>query len=423
MSTVDVELDNTAPDITITTPNINDLIGLTAPSYSLSITEGNLDSIWYSLDGGITNSSFVGSIGTINQALWDAASNGSITITFWVNDTLGNIGTNAVTIQKDSIAPLITINQPIGGQVFNETSPNFDLSISENNLDSVWYTLDDGITNTTIISFTGTINQQLWNFVLNGNTTITFYANDTLGNSGFSEVIIEKKIIDTQGPLLTSLVESSDPLELGQAISIQVTAFDISNISSVQIEILGIKYNMTSLGGDIYEYQWIPGNTANLLYTIFANDTVGNANFLIDSVTIQDTTLPTFSNLSESEDLVDPGNSIITTLDATDISGIQEVIISFEGYNYNMTNTVDDTWSYTLTAPDAPGAYHYVIFIIDNNNNINSIEGSFRVGGVVSGTPGEPTNGNTIQLFLGIIGILGIANIVLIFKKFRGGKS
>ncbi|MHA1985365.1 MAG: hypothetical protein ACW98D_01885 [Promethearchaeota archaeon] len=52
MSTVDVEIDDTAPGISITTPNINDLIGQTAPSYSLSITEGNLDSIWYSLNGG-----------------------------------------------------------------------------------------------------------------------------------------------------------------------------------------------------------------------------------------------------------------------------------------------------------------------------------------------------------------------------------
>ncbi|MEE9572025.1 MAG: hypothetical protein V3W20_03150, partial [Candidatus Neomarinimicrobiota bacterium] len=132
---------------------------------------------------------------------------------------------------------------------------------------------------------------------------------------------------------------------------------------------------------------------------------------------------PTFNNLSESADLVDPGDSVIITLDATDISGIQEIIISFEGFNYTMTNTGGDTWNYTLTAPDTPGAHHYIIYVADNNNNINSVEGSIRVRGTVSGTPGELTDATTIQMFLGIIGILGIANIVLIFKKFRGGKS
>ncbi|MHA2183236.1 MAG: hypothetical protein ACXAAH_17590 [Promethearchaeota archaeon] len=371
----------------------------------------------------MTNYTFIGSTGTINQAAWNGEANGTVTIRFYANDSAGNVFWQEITVRKDIISPVITINLPIGGQIFNETSPPYNISITEPHFDSAWYTLDNGVTNTTFITLTGSISQSIWDILPNGNYTIRFYANDTLGNIGFSDVTVEKKVVDIQGPSLTSLSERDDPLELGEILSIRITAFDISNISSIQIEIKGIKYNMTNIGGNIYEYQWTPGSAENLLYTIHANDSVGNSNFLIDSVTIHDTTLPTFSDFSESTDLADPGDSVIITLDATDVSGINEILILFQGSNDTMTNVGGDTWSYALTAPDTRGTYYYTIYIKDNNNNINSIEGSFRVGGVVSGTPGEPINGNTIQLFLGIIGILGIANLVLIFKKFRGGKS
>ncbi|MHA1912961.1 MAG: hypothetical protein ACW97V_01195 [Promethearchaeota archaeon] len=46
-----VRKDSTAPTISINSPNTNDLFGTSAPSYDLTVVDGNLDSIWYSLDG------------------------------------------------------------------------------------------------------------------------------------------------------------------------------------------------------------------------------------------------------------------------------------------------------------------------------------------------------------------------------------
>ena len=424
INTVDVLLDELVPIISITTPNTNDLIGVTAPTYSLSITEGNLDSIWYSLNNGLTsNSSVVSASGTINQALWDLAFNGTVTITFWANDTLGNLGINTVDVELDNTAPIITINQPIESQIFNETSPVFDISINETNLDSIWYTFDSGATNFTVIALIDSIDQGLWDVTPNGNITITFYANDTLGNLGFNKVVVNKSVIDILGPILSALGEVSDPSELGKNVTIQIDAFDISNISSVQIDIKGTRYDMSFIGGDRYEYQWTPGSAEIISYTIYANDTIGNINSIIDSILIQDTILPEYSNLIESLVLVDPADDIIISLDATDISGIKKIIISFEGTYDNMTNTVGDTWSYTITAPNIDGTYYYMIYITDNSNNVNSVEGSIRVGSPVSGEADGTTDGVTIPLFLGIIGVLGVVNIILLLKKFRGGKS
>ena len=54
---------------------------------------------------------------------------------------------------------------------------------------------------------------------------------------------------------------------------------------------------MSFIGGDRYEYQWTPGSAEIISYTIYANDTIGNINSIIDSILIQDTILPEYSNL------------------------------------------------------------------------------------------------------------------------------
>ncbi|NVM19829.1 MAG: hypothetical protein HWN80_19155 [Candidatus Lokiarchaeota archaeon] len=58
----------------------------------------------------------------------------------------------------------------------------------------MWYTLDDGLHNITISSFVGVIHQLEWSSLLEGHVTIKFFANDTVGNVGYEEVIFIKEI-------------------------------------------------------------------------------------------------------------------------------------------------------------------------------------------------------------------------------------
>ncbi|MHA1985364.1 MAG: hypothetical protein ACW98D_01880, partial [Promethearchaeota archaeon] len=285
MSTVDVELDNTAPDITITTPNINDLIGLTAPSYSLSITEGNLDSIWYSLDGGITNSSVVGASGTINQALWDAISDGTATITFWANDTLGNLGISTVDIQKDTSGPVIVINSPNMNEEFSFLAPSYDLSISGEN--ATWYTIDNGITNTTFSGTSGTINQGLWDALSNGTVIIRFYANDSVGNVNYDEVIVIKDIlspnINITSPNISDLIGVAAP-----SYSLSITE---GNLDSIWYSLNGGITNSSFIGasGTINQALWDAANNGTVTITFWADDTLGNLGMSTVDVEIDDT--------------------------------------------------------------------------------------------------------------------------------------
>jgi parallel beta-helix repeat protein len=90
-------------------------------------------------------------------------------------------------------APVITIIFPLPDSVFGLVAPNYNISIDDLKLDTIWYTLDGGLTNYTVTALTGTFNQTAWEALSEGSLTIRFYANDTAGNIGFTdvEVIIE----------------------------------------------------------------------------------------------------------------------------------------------------------------------------------------------------------------------------------------
>jgi parallel beta-helix repeat protein len=190
---VTVEKDISAPVITLFLPLAESIFGLDAPNYNISIDEFNLDTIWYTLDGGGTNYTITGLTGTFNQLAWGALSEGSVIIRFYANDSAGNAGSAAVSVKKDISAPVITIIFPLPDSVFGLIAPNYNISIDELNLDTIWYTLDGGIKNYTITSLIGTFNQTAWEVLTEGTFTIRFYANDTAGNTDFIdvEVIIE----------------------------------------------------------------------------------------------------------------------------------------------------------------------------------------------------------------------------------------
>ena len=124
--------------------------------------------------------------------MWYLLSEGEHTIRFYANDTIGNVGTNQVSIMKDTIFPVIEIISPEVGEEFTSYSPIYNIEIIETNLDSIWYSLDNGVTNITISELTGAIDEQVWEALPNGYVTIQFYINDTSGKESFDIVIVTK---------------------------------------------------------------------------------------------------------------------------------------------------------------------------------------------------------------------------------------
>ncbi|MFX1572302.1 MAG: ABC transporter substrate-binding protein [Promethearchaeota archaeon] len=199
-------IDRKSPMITINSPSENQVYGEFAPNFNVEVYDANLDTMWYTIDGGFTNITFITN-GTIDQNNWSAQVDGPMEIIFYANDTLGHINSNQVIINKDTTVPEIIINSPSPDQVFRGNPPEFSLSINESNLESIWYTLDNGLVNITC-EISGQIDQNYWNALKPGSYTLRFYANDTMGYKGFSEVSIKKKarVISVYNPIIISII-------------------------------------------------------------------------------------------------------------------------------------------------------------------------------------------------------------------------
>ncbi|MFX0178972.1 MAG: PQQ-binding-like beta-propeller repeat protein [Candidatus Hodarchaeota archaeon] len=187
------KLDNVDPIITINFPVVNRIYGILAPDYTISVQESHIDLMWYTLDYGINKYYFTEFSGTINQGEWDKFSNGTVVIRFYVKDEGGNEAFSEVLVNKDTFAPIITIHAPELGADIVDFPPVYSISIEEANLDTYWYTIDNGLNNHTISELTGIIDEMIWNLAPDGPMTITFYAKDKGGNIGSNEVIVVKR--------------------------------------------------------------------------------------------------------------------------------------------------------------------------------------------------------------------------------------
>jgi len=145
------------------------------------------------------NKTFTGLTGSIDQTLWDSFSEGPLSLRFYVNDTMGKIAFEEISIFKDITLPVITINSPSIDEIFGSNAPGYNLTVVESNIHMMWYTLDGGLTEFIFTGLTGTINQTVWSALPTGNVTITFHVVDAAGNISFEEVKVIKQIPTAPG--------------------------------------------------------------------------------------------------------------------------------------------------------------------------------------------------------------------------------
>ena len=193
-------------------------------------TEFNL--LFYSLDGGPNV--------TINgNTTLKAPSNDYHTVQVFGNETSsGTIYNSDIRYfeiaNEDITGPSITINNPTANDLFGLTVPNYVITIGDpSGLDTTWYTIDGGATNYTFIS-NGSINSAAWSAQANGTVIIRFYANDSLGNLAWEQVIVRKDII---GPTINSGNISPDSGSIGAYFTITINISDSSGIFNASAQI------------------------------------------------------------------------------------------------------------------------------------------------------------------------------------------
>ena len=246
------------PEIAIIGPSSSQFFGNETVNFEVSYLSLTLNTTWYTLNDGI-NYIFEGKMGAINQSAWDSCGNGIVLIKFYANNSAGNVAFKEVLVNKDSISPKIVINNPTHYQIFTATSFNFDISINEANLNSTWYSLNNGL-NYTFSGLSGVISQTAWDTCGDGPVEIMFYANDTVGNIGFKEISIYKRISLTGNDSIAyewyrtwsdGIITWDYAYDVAIDSKNDVYIIGVKNIAGTDEDLVIIKYN--SLG----EIQWV----------------------------------------------------------------------------------------------------------------------------------------------------------------------
>jgi len=152
----------------------------------------------YSLDGQ-SNVSIIGS------KVIPFPDDGSHIIQVFGNDSLGKIyETEKRRFVVDTRIPEIMVLSPIENKVYGELAPKYNLFIDEENLISVWYTIDGGNTNFSITDLNDYIDQDAWLSASDGSVTVEFYAKDIVGRIGYKNITFIKDVVK---PLTIEIVD------------------------------------------------------------------------------------------------------------------------------------------------------------------------------------------------------------------------
>ena len=320
-----------------------------------------------------------------NQNNWNSTDSFNITVITTTAPIIGNITKSADPLELGN-------NITITADVFDEEN----VSIVLIELDGVNYTMNNVGGNTF---------EYTWTRSTVGIVIFKIYANDT-GNS-WSKYTNSFYIIDTTSPNYANLTESSNLLELGVTLTVTIDAFDLSGIKQVRIEYEGNNHSMSNIDGNWQYYEWNPSSTGIHFYTIWIEDNNNNWNFTISNITVQDTISPIYSDLIESGDPIELGTQLIITIIVYDLAEIKRVLLEYEGSNHSMANMGGDLWQYDSWMPNRANSYSYTIYMEDNNNNLNSTNGSLEFQDTTSPVYSDLTESSDL-LELGNVEIITI---------------
>ncbi len=275
-SEISIIKETTLPIITILTPGHHQLFGIGTIKFNLSIISSSVDKRWYSLNGGIKYF-FSGLNGTIDQNTWDACGNGTVSVRFYVNNSAGTMVYDEVTVYKDELSPIISILSPIENQIFGNSTIDFNLTISDGNLYSTWYSLDEGVTNHTFVNSNGSISHEVWGAQPDGIRILRFYANDSLGNLGYSEISIVK---DTTPPIIIINYPNTNDIFGYSTINYSLTIFE-PNLQSTWYTLNGglTNHSFSGTTGIINQSLWDDFGNGSIVIRFYARDSIGYLSF------------------------------------------------------------------------------------------------------------------------------------------------
>ena len=307
------EMGNTTRDFTVTYPN--PVVNITFPypttyptnildlNYTASLTSGSLDSCWYSLNKGQTNSSKVNC--GIN---WTSltASEGANTWTVYANSSVGKMSNSTVTFTTNT-TPMIEFSGDTPNNYVNQTYNSLfvNVTLTETYYNNITFNLyNNSYYNINSTIFTDGTRQINWTTAYDGDYTYnaTMWTTTNLYNSTLTRHIKIDSVaptINITNPLNGSVYTTGTAIENNITIILNWTAVDPTLQNCWVFN--GTANNTVNCGSNGTYINVIYGNHT---FYFYANDSVGHIattsvsahwvyNFLESSITYNATTFET----------------------------------------------------------------------------------------------------------------------------------
>lgn len=166
--------------------------------------------------------------------------------------------------------PIINISKPLNGMLFGPNPPNYEVSIFAADLNTSWYSLNNGL-NYTFTTMSGIINQSAWDACDDGTVKIEFFANDTAGNLVRDEVHVYK---DTIFPTsVIHFIPLKEPNIVNKSTLFSILADDMGGSGIFQTKFKINNSNWNNYLGPFTLINFNPG-TYNISY--YSIDNAGN---------------------------------------------------------------------------------------------------------------------------------------------------
>ena len=253
-------IDTSSPFINWHDPTTTTLTSAT--TYSLNISVANLllkdvNLSVYNSTGNIIYNNFTGDINLSNFQISDIIplDEGENSVEVYAIDQVLISITDTKIINRDTISPTVVITYPISTNY--STKPN-DLSgnITEINCDRIWYSLDNGVTNSSTTDCNGYSSFTflgLSGYVNTGSNTWVVYVNDTIGHESSDSVTFDYTPIVIPPPAYTStpIYQTINSFGAGLGIFLQFLGIGIGGLLILLILIAVISLIIYAIVGMI----------------------------------------------------------------------------------------------------------------------------------------------------------------------------
>ncbi|KTI91854.1 Ig-like domain-containing protein [Enterobacter hormaechei] len=379
-TTHEVEVNLTAPVLTIDTVSGDDVINYTEKTQDLTITgtasglaagavvtvmlNGKAYSATVATNGQWTTTVPASEVGQLGEALY--------TVSASATDSVGNSTSTSHTVNVESVLPGVIINIVAGDDVINAAELATGQTISGKVVNA-----EAGNTVTVTIggnSYTATVQSDLtWSVSVpesvltalgNGDLTVSASVTNGVGNSGTGEREI---VIDANLPgLRVDTVAGDDvinSIEHGQNLIITGSSDGLTAGTALTVTVNGKTYAATVLADGTWSAA-IPSADVSALaagtvtVTVEGQSSAGNPVTINHDVTVDLANVAISINALATDDVInaaEKGADLVLSGTTANVEENQTVTIAFGGKNYTATVDAEGKWTATVPSSDLTG--------------------------------------------------------------------